>query len=108
MNMTPAQCIEEAIWNNLSELKDTMSKQERLSLLSDAVLQFLDAAGYTLVGGDAVWRFHDGLQDWLNQDRDEHRLSTFTPYDDWLNVWRSMPPRSDNEGNIIIEQPIRR
>ena len=31
--LLPAQCIEEAIWNNLPLLEDTMTKQERLQLL---------------------------------------------------------------------------
>ena len=78
--LLPAQCIEEAIWNNLPLLEDTMTKQERLQLLSSAVLQFLDAEGYTLMDVDAAWTFHDELQRWLNQDDDGHRAGDlFSP-----------------------------
>lgn len=89
----PAQCIEEAISHNAPLLEETMTPQERLQFLSAAVLQFLNAEGYTVIDADAVWAFHDALQDWLNQDADAHRLSTFSPHDAWLNVWRRLPPR---------------
>jgi hypothetical protein len=62
--MLPAQCIEEALWNNIPLLDDTMSKQARLQCLSSAVLQYLDADGYTIVDNDAAWTFHDALQRW--------------------------------------------
>jgi hypothetical protein len=91
--LLPAQCIEEALWNNIPLLEETMSKQERLQLLSSAVLQFLESEGYTIIDVDAVWTFHDELQHWLNQDDDGHRLGTFSPHEAWLDVWRRLPPR---------------
>ena len=92
--LLPAQCIEEAIWNNVPLLESTMTKQERLQLLSSAVLQFHEAEGYTIVNAGAVWFFHDELEHWLNQDEDGHRLATFSPHDAWLDVWRLLPARS--------------
>jgi hypothetical protein len=95
VKLTPSECIQEALWNSIPLLDDTMTKEQRLHLLSDAVLQFLDAEGYTLMDRDAAWGFHESLRSWLNQDYDEHRLATFSPYDDWLEVYRRLPPRRD-------------
>jgi hypothetical protein len=95
--MLPAQCIEEALWNNIPLLDDTMSKQARLQCLSSAVLQYLDAEGYTIVDNDAAWTFHDALQRWLNQDSDGHRLSIFSPHEAWMEVWRRLPPRPTDD-----------
>ena len=91
--MTPAECIKEAIFNATKELDENAPKDKQLFDIADAVLQYLDAEGFTIIDGDAVWNFHDRLDEWLNQDVDAHRLSTFTPYDDWLDVWRKLPPR---------------
>jgi hypothetical protein len=91
--LTPQECIQEAIWNTIPDLSATMTKEERLHMLSDAVLQFLDAEGFTIIDRDAAWNFHDSLERWLNQDDDEYRLSVFTPHQDWLEVWRRLPPR---------------
>lgn len=91
--LTPHECIQDALWNTIPELDDSMSKDQRLRTLANAVLQYLDAEGFTLIDSDAVWTFHDSLNHWLNQDSDEHRLSTFSPYDDWLTLWRRLPPR---------------
>ena len=101
--LNPHQCIQEAILNNLPEIDDTMSNEQKLHLLSDSILQFLDAEGYTLVDRDAVWDFNDSLEKWLNQDSDAHRISIFTPYQDWLAVWRRLPPkrRYDIDGSLI-------
>ena len=91
--MTPHEFIIEAIMNNAGEMDESKPKDRQLHELADAILQFLDAEGYTLIDSDAVWNFHDSLEAWLNQDVDEHRLSMFSPYDDWLKVFRSLPPR---------------
>lgn len=95
--LTPHECIQEAIINNLPEVNDSMTEAQKLHLLSDSILQYLDAEGFTLINLEAVWTFNDSLQDWLNQDPDSHRLSTFSPYDSWLNVWRLLPPRRKYE-----------
>ena len=89
----PAQCIEETISNNAPLLKDTMTQQQGLQFISEMVLQYLDAEGYTIIDADAVWTFHDELERWLNQDDDSHRLATFSPHNAWLDVWRLLPPR---------------
>jgi DNA replication protein DnaC len=66
--------------NNAGEMDESKPKDRQLHELADAILQFLDAEGYTLIDSDAVWNFHDSLEAWLNQDVDEHRLSMFSPY----------------------------
>lgn len=101
--MTPHECIQEAILNNLPDVDDSMTKEQKLHLLSDAIVQFLDAEGYTLVDREAVWDFHDTLEAWLNQDTDGRRLGTFSPYHEWLAVYRHLPPRYryDKHGQLI-------
>lgn len=103
MTLTPHECIKEAIANETLGLDETKSREQQLFQLADAVLQYLDAEGYTVVHADSVWGFHDSLEAWLNQDSDAHRLSTFTPHQDWLAVWRRLPPRRkyDTAGNLI-------
>ena len=101
--MTPHECIKEAIANKAAELDDSAPKDKQLFELADAVLQYLDAEGYTVIDVDAAWKFHDRLQQWLNQDYDGHRINTFGPYDDWLEVWKRLPPRRryDAAGQLI-------
>jgi hypothetical protein len=101
--MTPHECIKEAIMHAAGQLDDSGSKEKQLFELADTVIQFLDAEGYTIVERDAVWRFHDSLETWLNQDADGHRLGTFMPYQDWLAVWRKLPPRRkyDVDGSLL-------
>jgi len=101
--LTPHQCIQEAILNNLPEVDESMTSGQKLHLLSDSILQYLDAEGYTLVDRDAVWDFHDDLEEWLNQDADAHRISIFAPYQSWLALWRRLPPRRkyDIDGSPI-------
>jgi len=91
--VTAHECIREAIINTTASFDENAPKEKQLFELADAVLQYLDAEGYTVVNGEAVWDFHDSLETWLNQDADVHRLGTFTPYQEWLAVWRSLPPR---------------
>jgi hypothetical protein len=88
----PQECIKEAIFHAAPKLDETKPKEQQLYELADAILQFLDAEGYTIMDAEAAWTFHYRLEQWLNQDVDEHRLSTFTPYHDWKEVWRRLPP----------------
>ncbi len=48
-------------------------------MLSEAVLQYLDSEGYTIIDRDVVWHFHHSFNSWLNHDDDEHRLSNLYP-----------------------------
>lgn len=99
--LTPHECIKEALIAN-SAPEEGVTNDRQLFNLCEAVLKFLDAKGYTIIDRDAVWDFHDSLDAWLNQDSDEHRISTFSPYQEWLDVFRLLPPRRDTEGNVII------
>jgi hypothetical protein len=89
--------------NNAAGLDDSKPKERQLHELADAVLQYLDAEGYTIIDNEAAWNFHDSLERWLNQDVDQHRLNTFSPYSEWLSVLRQLPPRRkyDMAGNPI-------
>lgn len=90
--MTPLECIQAAILDATTKLDPAQPRETQLFALAQAIIDRLGANGFTISDAKAIWNFHHHLDEWLNQDVDGHRLSTFEPYSSWLEVWRKLPP----------------
>ena len=88
--MTPHAALIEALWNKPDLIKPQINQREVIAL-ANVIIDFFADKNVVLLDVEDLWAFDETLHEWLNQDSDEHRLSTFEPLSNWQGIISQLP-----------------